>query len=106
MYRMRRTSMNTLDIPGAVGSAPGRLPNWIHAAILLATSATAVMVIALAGPTLPAMQRHFVSVPNVEFLVPSAMAAPQIMMALLCIVAGIVADQVGRKKLLVSATLL
>lgn len=85
---------------------PARSPTWIQAAILVVAAATSVMVIALVGPTLPAMQRHFASVPNVEFLVPSAMAAPQIMMALLCVVAGILADRVGRKKLLVGATLL
>jgi MFS family permease len=78
----------------------------IQALILLVTSSLSVLVTAILGPSLPAMQAHFANVPGVDYMVPLTMTAPMLMMALLSIFAGALADRVGRKQLLVGATAL
>lgn len=89
-------------------SAPLKLqePRLIQAMILLITSGLTVLVTAILGPSLPAMQAHFQGVPGADYLVPLTMTAPMLMMAGLSVFAGELADRVGRKRLLVGATLL
>lgn len=84
-------------------ASPSRAPSLIHALILLATTTISVMVIAVAGPTVPAMQRHFAGVAGVEFLAPLSISAPLAAMALLCLPAGWLLDRVGRKRPLMVA---
>lgn len=81
-------------------------PRLIHAIILLITSGLTVLVTAILGPSLPAMQAHFADVPGADYLVPLTMTAPMLMMAGLSVFAGELADRLGRKPLLVGATLL
>lgn len=81
-------------------------PRLIHAIILLITCGLTVLVTAVLGPSLPAMQAHFANVPGADYLVPLTMTAPMLMMAGLSVFAGELADRVGRKRLLVGAALL
>lgn len=83
-----------------------REPTWVQAVILLITSGLTVLVTAILGPSLPAMQAHFKDVPGADFLVPLTMTAPMLMMAGLCVFAGELADRFGRKRLLVAAAAL
>lgn len=90
------------------GQPPLRLaePRLIHAVILLVTSGLTVLVTAILGPSLPAMQAHFSGVPGADYLVPLTMTAPMLMMAGLSVFMGELADRFGRKRLLVGATVL
>ncbi|MEK8052838.1 MFS transporter [Ideonella sp. DXS22W] len=97
----------TLSRPGsAADRAPPSLrePRLIQAFILLVTASLTVLVTAILGPSLPAMQAHFKDVPGADFLVPLTMTAPMLMMAGLSVFVGELADRVGRKRLLVGAT--
>lgn len=97
---------STLTLPAEPHVADAPQPRWIHAFILLVTSGLSVLVTALLGPSLPLMQQHFADVPGVDYLVPLTMAVPMLMMALLSVFVGLLSDRVGRKRLLVGATLL
>ncbi len=57
----------------------------------------------LFAPVLPQIVAHFNTVPNAELLAPMALATPALFVALLSPVAGILADKVGRKRLLLIA---
>jgi MFS family permease len=81
-------------------------PRLIHACILLVTSGLTVLVTAILGPSMPAMQAHFAGVPGADYLVPLTMTAPMLMMAFLSVFAGELADRLGRKRLLVGSTAL
>ena len=99
--------MSTTSIAsGARPSAGASEPRLIHALILLVTASLTVLVTAILGPSLPAMQAHFKDVPGADYLVPMAMTAPMLMMAGLSVFAGELADRFGRKRLLVGATAL
>jgi MFS family permease len=78
----------------------------MQAAILLVTGCFVGMIVALLGPTLPAMQRYFADTPGVDYLVPVSSAAPMLAIAVTAVFAGILSDRVGRKRLLVVACLL
>lgn len=98
---------DTLSLPSAAAvpdNAPQ--PRVIHAFILLVTSGLTVLVTAILGPSLPQMQQHFADVPHAEYLVPLTMTAPLLTMALLAVVVGLVSDRLGRKRMLVGATVL
>lgn len=81
-------------------------PRLIHAIILLVTCGLTVLVTAVLGPSLPAMQAHFASVPGADFLVPLTMTAPMLTMAAISVFAGELADRIGRKPMLVGAAVL
>lgn len=100
--------MNSHPTLAHAGQAPAQLaePRLIHAIILLVTSGLTVLVTAILGPSLPAMQAHFKDVPGADFLVPLTMTAPMLMMAGLSAFAGELADRWGRKRLLIGATLI
>lgn len=92
---------SSASVPRVIGE-----PKFIHALILLITSGLTVLVTAILGPSLPEMQAHFKDVPGADYLVPLTMTAPMLMMAALSIFAGELADRLGRKRLLVGATVL
>lgn len=102
-------SLTSTAHPGNAGArAPhsAHEPRLIHACILLVTSGLTVLVTAILGPSMPAMQKHFAGVPGADYLVPLTMTAPMLVMALLSVFAGELADRIGRKRLLVGATAL
>jgi MFS family permease len=61
-----------------------------------------VLAAVLIAPILPQMQAHFAEVPRVEFLVPVALTAPGLVIAVLSLVVGVMADRFGRRRLLVA----
>ena len=72
-----------------------------HAWLLLLCGCMSVLAAVVIAPVLPQMQQHFSATDNVEFLVPMALTAPGIVIALLSMVVGVLADRTGRKNLLV-----
>lgn len=87
-------------------SSPGaRQPGLAQTLTLLVTSSLTVMVTAVVGPSLPTMQAHFRDVPGADALVPLTMSAPLLMMALLSVAVGELADRWGRKRLLVASAI-
>jgi MFS family permease len=86
--------------------SPAPQPRLVHAVILLVTSGLTVLVTAILGPSLPQMQAHFADVPGAAMLVPLTMTVPMLMMAGLSLFVGLLADRIGRKRLLVAATAL
>lgn len=103
MRNMHQTGMFTAPVAEVSSS---RRPGILQAIVLLMTSGFAVMVTAVIGPNLPAMQAHFHDSPNADILVPLTMSAPSLTLALFGIVAGELADRWGRKQLMVWAALL
>lgn len=78
----------------------------LHAMLLLFGSCLPVLGAVLIAPNLPRMQQHFASTPGVEVLVPVALTIPALVIALLAPFAGVIADRVGRKPLLLGSLLL
>ena len=99
------TTSSTLSRPAPASTAPAR-GGVMPALILLVTSGLTVLVTAILGPSLPAMQAYFANVSGADYLVPLTMTAPMLMMAALSVLAGELADRVGRKRLLVAAAVL
>ena len=96
--------LNNPALPRAVqASLSPPEPRLIHAIILLVTCGLTVLVTAVLGPSLPAMQAHFAHVPGADFWVPLTMTAPMLTMAGISIFAGELADRIGRKPMLVWA---
>ena len=77
-----------------------RLPQSL---LLLLGSCLPVLGAVLLAPVLPRMQEHFADTPGVAVLVPIALTLPALMIALLAPFAGIIADRLGRKPLLIGA---
>ncbi|MFJ8659690.1 MFS transporter [Streptomyces sp. NPDC093795] len=80
----------------------GRLP----AVVLMAGSCLPVLGAVLLAPVLPRMQDHFEGVPGSAALVPVVLTVPALALALLAPFAGMIVDRLGRKRLLVVATVL
>jgi MFS family permease len=97
------TSSLSRPVPASTTASPNGL---MPALVLLVTSGLTVLVTAILGPSLPAMQAYFAAVPGADYLVPLTMTAPMLMMAALSVLAGELADRVGRKRLLVAAAIL
>ncbi|KUO15822.1 MFS transporter [Streptomyces dysideae] len=74
--------------------------------LLMAGSCLPILGAVLIAPVLPKMQEYFESVPGAEALVPLALTVPALSLALLAPFAGVIVDRLGRKRLLVVATLL
>ncbi|WP_416424492.1 MFS transporter [Pseudomonas sp. App30] len=80
-----------------------RQPRLPQSLLLLLGSCLPVLGAVLLAPVLPRMQAHFVDTPGVAVLVPIALTLPALVVALLAPFAGIIADRVGRKPLLLWA---
>ncbi|MFM9629177.1 MULTISPECIES: MFS transporter [Streptomyces] len=91
----------TRDHPG-LPAARGRLP----AVLLMTGSCLPVLGAVLLAPVLPRMQDHFEGVTGSAALVPLVLTVPALSLALLAPFAGVVVDRLGRKRLLVAATVL
>jgi MFS family permease len=74
--------------------------------LLLAGSCLPVLGAVLLAPVLPSMQAHFTDTPGAAVLVIIALTLPALMIALLAPVAGILADCIGRRPLLLGAMVL
>lgn len=72
----------------------------------MAGSCLPILGAVLIAPVLPKMQDHFASVPGAKALVPLALTVPALALALLAPFAGMIVDRLGRKRLLIVATLL
>ncbi|CCK25266.1 MFS transporter component [Streptomyces davaonensis JCM 4913] len=75
-------------------------------ALLMAGSCLPILGAVLIAPVLPKMRDHFEGVPGADALVPMALTVPALSLALLAPFAGVVVDRLGRKRLLVVATVL
>ena len=74
--------------------------------LLLLGSCLPVLGAVLLAPVLPRMQAHFADTPGVAVLVPVALTLPALVIGLVAPFAGVLADRVGRKPLLLVAMLL
>ena len=77
-----------------------------QSALLLFGSCLPVLGAVLIAPILPRMQQHFADTPGVEVLTPIALTIPALVIALLAPFAGIIADRLGRKPLLLGSLVL
>ncbi|OQR62887.1 MFS transporter [Streptomyces maremycinicus] len=96
---------------GTAEDAPSEPPvsgagHRLRITLLMAGSCLPILGAVLIAPVLPRMRDHFAGTPGVEALVPMALTVPALSLALLAPFAGIVVDRLGRKRLLVIATVL
>ncbi|MFF4584979.1 MFS transporter [Streptomyces sp. NPDC001388] len=84
-------------------SGPAHL---LRVTLLMAGSCLPILGAVLIAPVLPKMQDHFASVPGAKALVPLALTVPALALALLAPFAGVMVDRLGRKRLLIVATVL
>ncbi|MER6957374.1 MFS transporter [Streptomyces sp. NPDC000618] len=84
-------------------SGPG---HRLRITLLMAGSCLPILGAVLIAPVLPQMQDHFADVPGAAALVPMALTVPALSLALLAPFAGVIVDRIGRKRLLVIATVL
>jgi MFS family permease len=61
-----------------------------------------IMPIVILGPNLPQLFRQFGALPQADLLVPLIMTAPSLGIALLAPLAGVIADRMGHRRLLVA----
>lgn len=83
-----------------------RSNTWIVKMTLLVTSTLTVMAGAIIAPSLPAMQEHFATVPNVDFWVRLVLTMPALFIVIGAPFAGMIIDRFGRKWLLVIGAIL
>ncbi|NQD56559.1 MFS transporter [Pseudomonas sp. CM25] len=74
--------------------------------LLLLGSCLPVLGAVLLAPILPAMKEHFADSPMAGVLVPISLTIPALMIALFAPLAGVIADRVGRKPLLLTSVAL
>jgi MFS family permease len=86
-------------------TSPVRTAGAIQAlGLILALALPVIPLIALL-PNLPQLFRHFAAVPHAEFLVPLIITIPSVLIAVLSPISGLIADCLGRRRLLVIASL-
>jgi MFS family permease len=73
--------------------------------LLLAGSCMSVLGAVLIAPVLPQMNQAFADTPGVKVLVPIVLTAPALMIGLAAPFAGLIADKVDRKRVLIMAML-
>lgn len=83
-----------------------REAGWPQSLLLLLGSCLPVLGAVLLAPVLPRMQAHFAEIPGSAVLVPVVLTLPALVIALLAPFAGIIADRLGRKPLLLASMLL
>ncbi|MDZ3992465.1 MFS transporter [Pseudomonas sp. Teo4] len=83
-----------------------RIAGRAQAMLLLFGSCLPVLGAVLIAPVLPRMHAHFAETPGVAVLVPVALTLPALVIALLAPLAGVLADRVGRRPLLLASMLL
>jgi len=83
-----------------------RNAGFTQSLLLLLGSCLPVLGAVLLAPVMPGMQAHFADTPGASVLVPIALTLPALMIALLAPFAGVLADRLGRRRLLLGAMLL
>lgn len=83
-----------------------RSPGRVQGALLLIGSCMPVLGAVLIAPVLPRIRDEFLDTPGVDALVPLALVIPSLFIALLSPVAGVLADRVGRTRLLTGGLVL
>ncbi|MCX5262664.1 MFS transporter [Streptomyces sp. NBC_00199] len=91
----------TDDQPEQTVSGPG---HRLRLTLLMAGACLPILGAVLIAPVLPQMQDHFADVAGADALVPMALTIPALSLALLAPFAGVLVDRLGRKRLLVAAT--
>ncbi|WP_406165582.1 MFS transporter [Streptomyces canus] len=91
--------------PGAILPTSGAA-HRLRVALLMAGSCLPILGAVLIAPVLPKMQDHFADVPGATALVPMALTVPALALGLLAPFAGVIVDRLGRKRLLIAATVL
>jgi MFS family permease len=86
--------------PPSAQRGPAGTPQLV---LLLAASCLSVLGAVLIAPVLPQMTDAFAGVAGVEILVPMVLTVPALLIALSAPFAGMVADRLGRKRLLLTA---
>lgn len=86
--------------------APSGPAHLLRVTTLMAGSCLPILGAVLIAPVLPRMQDYFESTPGAKALVPLALTVPALSLALLAPFAGVIVDRLGRKRLLIVATLL
>ncbi|BAN48299.1 MFS transporter [Metapseudomonas resinovorans] len=87
-------------------SAAERQAGLPQSLLLLFGSCLPVLGAVLLAPVLPRMQAHFAETPGAEVLVPISLTIPALVIALLAPFAGVIADRLGRKPLLLVSMVL
>ncbi len=97
---------SALNLPPAVAApAADRTPGLPQLVLLLAGSCLSVLGAVLIAPVLPQLTRAFAATPGAEVLVPIVLTAPALLIGLTAPFAGVVADRIDRKRLLLLAML-
>ncbi|MFI0451535.1 MFS transporter [Actinomadura sp. 6N118] len=91
--------------PGVILPTSGAA-HRLRVALLMAGSCLPILGAVLIAPVLPKMQDHFADVPGAGALVPMALTVPALALGLLAPFAGVIVDRLGRKRLLIVATVL
>lgn len=95
--------MSETTLPAPVAGTGDRTAGRAQLALLLAGSCMPVLGAVLIAPVLPQMQDHFAGVSGADVLVPVVLAVPALLVGLAAPFAGLVADAVDRKRLLIAA---
>lgn len=90
--------MSTAPLPRQAGVAQGL--------VMAVTSFLPIMAIISLVPAVPSLIQHFSATPNAQTLIPLMLTAPGLMIAILSPFVGWVVDRIGRRTLLLWATLL
>ncbi|MFD9134187.1 MFS transporter [Streptomyces bottropensis] len=96
---------NPVPSPGAI-LPPSGAAHRLRVSLLMAGSCLPILGAVLIAPVLPKMQDHFATVPGAGALVPMALTVPALALGLLAPFAGVIVDRLGRKRLLIAATVL
>jgi MFS family permease len=83
-----------------------RRAGWPQGIVIVAIGLLPMMAIVALMPIVPALVRNFQHVPNIQTLAPLVLAAPGLCVALLSPFAGILADRIGRRRMLLVFTAL
>lgn len=83
-------------------SGPG---HRLRLTLLMAGACLPILGAVLIAPVLPQMKDHFAHTPGADVLVPMALTVPALSLALLAPFAGMLVDRLGRKRLLVTTTI-
>ncbi|MEY4761183.1 MAG: hypothetical protein RLZZ200_1039 [Pseudomonadota bacterium] len=81
-----------------------RRAGWPQGLVVLMVFVLPMMAIVTLMPIVPALVRNFSDVPNIQTLAPLVLSAPGLCVALFSPFAGVLADRMGRRRLLILFT--